>query len=76
MKSIQQNSYTDEIPKVTTVSPPITIQDQAADADLAKYMNRSYWEQKKMNQSPASPSAPSPMPQLVIMNTTSAKVSN
>uniref|UniRef100_A0A1A9WKJ1 Hepatocyte growth factor-regulated tyrosine kinase substrate n=1 Tax=Glossina brevipalpis TaxID=37001 RepID=A0A1A9WKJ1_9MUSC len=31
--------------------------------DLEKYLNRSYWEQRKINDSPmASPSAPSPMP--------------
>lgn len=34
------------------------------DPDLAKYLNRSYWEQRKVSESPASPSAPSPMPQV------------
>lgn len=42
------------------------------DPDLAKYLNRSYWEQRKVNESPASPSAPSPMPQV----TTAPVISN
>lgn len=33
------------------------------DPELAKYMNRDYWEQRKVLESPASPSAPSPMSQ-------------
>ncbi|XP_055918152.1 hepatocyte growth factor-regulated tyrosine kinase substrate isoform X2 [Eupeodes corollae] len=43
------------------------------DPDLAKYLNRSYWEQRKVNESPASPSAPSPMPQVM---TTAPVISN
>lgn len=33
------------------------------DAELSKYLNRDYWEQRKVLDSPASPSAPSPMSQ-------------
>lgn len=34
-----------------------------SDPELAKYLNRDYWEQRKIIESPASPSAPSPMSQ-------------
>ncbi|XP_065355422.1 hepatocyte growth factor-regulated tyrosine kinase substrate [Calliphora vicina] len=38
-------------------------QPEETNPDLAKYLNRSYWEQRKVSESPmASPSAPSPMP--------------
>ncbi|XP_068141573.1 hepatocyte growth factor-regulated tyrosine kinase substrate [Drosophila tropicalis] len=37
--------------------------EESANPDLAKYLNRSYWEQRKISESSmASPSAPSPMP--------------
>ncbi|KAH8413509.1 hypothetical protein KR009_011864, partial [Drosophila setifemur] len=38
--------------------------EEAGNPELAKYMNRSYWEQRKISESSsmASPSAPSPMP--------------
>lgn len=42
---------------------PKEYQQEETNPDLAKYLNRSYWEQRKVNESPlASPSAPSPMP--------------
>ncbi|XP_070070566.1 hepatocyte growth factor-regulated tyrosine kinase substrate isoform X1 [Drosophila takahashii] len=38
--------------------------EEANNPELAKYLNRSYWEQRKISESSsmASPSAPSPMP--------------
>ncbi|XP_017075795.2 hepatocyte growth factor-regulated tyrosine kinase substrate [Drosophila eugracilis] len=38
--------------------------EEATNPELAKYLNRSYWEQRKISESSsmASPSAPSPMP--------------
>lgn len=35
--------------------------DDVNDPELAKYLNRDYWEQKRMSENIASPSAPSPM---------------
>ena len=40
---------------------PSPADESASDPELAKYLNRSYWEQRKTTDSPASPSAPSPM---------------
>ncbi|XP_017858286.1 PREDICTED: hepatocyte growth factor-regulated tyrosine kinase substrate [Drosophila arizonae] len=39
-------------------------QQEESNPELAKYLNRSYWEQRKISESSsmASPSAPSPMP--------------
>lgn len=41
----------------------LSLDDNPADPELAKYLNRDYWESRKTNESPASPSAPSPMAQ-------------
>lgn len=38
-------------------------EQHGGDPELAKYMNRDYWEQRKVLELPASPSAPSPMSQ-------------
>ncbi|KAM7351445.1 hepatocyte growth factor regulated tyrosine kinase substrate [Cochliomyia hominivorax] len=46
-------------------APPASKEPQVEETnpELAKYLNRSYWEQRKVSDSPmASPSAPSPMP--------------
>uniref|UniRef100_A0A1I8MHY3 Hepatocyte growth factor-regulated tyrosine kinase substrate n=1 Tax=Musca domestica TaxID=7370 RepID=A0A1I8MHY3_MUSDO len=55
---MQQRSPSPEAPPA-----PKEPQPEETNPDLAKYLNRSYWEQRKGNESPmASPSAPSPMP--------------
>ncbi|XP_013112639.1 hepatocyte growth factor-regulated tyrosine kinase substrate isoform X2 [Stomoxys calcitrans] len=55
---MQQRSPSPEAPPA-----PKEPQPEETNPDLAKYLNRSYWEQRKVNDSPlASPSAPSPMP--------------
>lgn len=43
---------------------PVQQQQEESNPELAKYLNRSYWEQRKISESSsmASPSAPSPMP--------------
>ncbi|XP_037958388.1 hepatocyte growth factor-regulated tyrosine kinase substrate isoform X2 [Teleopsis dalmanni] len=42
---------------------PTVLQQEETNPDLAKYLNRNYWEHRKVSDSPvASPSAPSPMP--------------
>uniref|UniRef100_A0A1A9V889 Hepatocyte growth factor-regulated tyrosine kinase substrate n=1 Tax=Glossina austeni TaxID=7395 RepID=A0A1A9V889_GLOAU len=53
----QQRSPSPEAPS----APKETVEEN--NPDLEKYLNRSYWEQRKISDSPmASPSAPSPMP--------------
>ncbi|XP_020806039.1 hepatocyte growth factor-regulated tyrosine kinase substrate isoform X3 [Drosophila serrata] len=59
---MQQRSPSPEAPSV-----PKEFQQPAEETtnpELAKYLNRSYWEQRKISESSsmASPSAPSPMP--------------
>ncbi|XP_023296466.2 hepatocyte growth factor-regulated tyrosine kinase substrate [Lucilia cuprina] len=55
---LQQRTPSPEAPPV-----PKEPQTEETNPDLAKYLNRSYWEQRKVSDSPmASPSAPSPMP--------------
>lgn len=41
----------------------LTLDENPSDPELAKYLNRDYWESRKTTDSPASPSAPSPMAQ-------------
>ncbi|KAJ6650133.1 Hepatocyte growth factor-regulated tyrosine kinase substrate, partial [Pseudolycoriella hygida] len=41
----------------------LSLDDNVSDPELAKYLNRDYWESRKTAESPASPSAPSPMTQ-------------
>lgn len=41
----------------------LSLDDNPSDPELAKYLNRDYWESRKTTESPASPSAPSPMAQ-------------
>lgn len=41
----------------------LSLDDNPSDPELAKYLNRDYWESRKITESPASPSAPSPMAQ-------------
>lgn len=59
---MQQRSPSPEAPQ------PVVAQQQQqqeeSNPELAKYLNRSYWEQRKISESSsmASPSAPSPMP--------------
>ncbi|TMW51259.1 hypothetical protein DOY81_003645 [Sarcophaga bullata] len=55
---LQQRSPSPEAPPVSKDSI-----SEETNPELAKYLNRSYWEQRKVSDSPmASPSAPSPMP--------------
>lgn len=60
---LMQRSPSPEAPPAP-VNSSLTFEDTPADPELAKYLNRSYWEQRKTTESPASPSAPSPMPQI------------
>lgn len=53
-----QKSPSPEIPL-----PQLSLDDNPSDPELAKYLNRDYWESRKTTESPASPSAPSPMAQ-------------
>ncbi|XP_034128410.1 hepatocyte growth factor-regulated tyrosine kinase substrate isoform X2 [Drosophila guanche] len=57
---MQQRSPSPEAPQ----APKEYQQEEATNPELAKYLNRSYWEQRKISESSsmASPSAPSPMP--------------
>ncbi|XP_033236293.1 hepatocyte growth factor-regulated tyrosine kinase substrate isoform X2 [Drosophila pseudoobscura] len=57
---MQQRSPSPEAPP----APKEYQQEEASNPELAKYLNRSYWEQRKISESSsmASPSAPSPMP--------------
>ncbi|XP_058446473.1 hepatocyte growth factor-regulated tyrosine kinase substrate isoform X2 [Malaya genurostris] len=41
---------------------PSPVEEIPSDPELARYLNRNYWEQRQAADSPASPSAPSPMP--------------
>lgn len=41
---------------------PSPVEEPPTDPELARYLNRNYWEQRQLADSPASPSAPSPMP--------------
>lgn len=54
-----QKSPSPEIPQMAQLS----LDDNPSDPELAKYLNRDYWESRKTTESPASPSAPSPMAQ-------------
>lgn len=47
-------------PEVTKPKSPSPV-EETNDPELARYLNRSYWENRKTTDSPASPSAPSPM---------------
>lgn len=46
---------------------PVEI-ETPSDPELARYLNRNYWENRQIAETPASPSAPSPMPSSIIMN--------
>lgn len=46
-----------------TLAPLQTMDEPQSDPELSKYLNRDFWEQRKTLESPASPSAPSPMSQ-------------
>ncbi|KAH8267432.1 hypothetical protein KR018_001929, partial [Drosophila ironensis] len=63
---MQQRSPSPEAPPAPQQLPqqPQGHMEEASNPELAKYLNRSYWEQRKISESSsmASPSAPSPMP--------------
>ncbi|XP_062125822.1 hepatocyte growth factor-regulated tyrosine kinase substrate isoform X2 [Drosophila sulfurigaster albostrigata] len=61
---MQQRSPSPEAPPVQAQVAVQQQQQEESNPDLAKYLNRSYWEQRKISESSvmASPSAPSPMP--------------
>lgn len=61
----QPKSPTPEAPIASSQSSSLAMDDTPTDPELAKYLNRDYWEHRKTTESPASPSAPSPMPQPV-----------
>lgn len=63
--SQQPKSPTPDAPIASSQSSSIAMDDTPTDPELAKYLNRDYWEQRKNIESPASPSAPSPMPQAI-----------
>lgn len=56
-----RRSYIPKSPSPEPVRSPSPAEEPASDPELARYLNRSYWEQRQ-NADPASPSAPSPMP--------------
>lgn len=60
---MQQSSPGPEAPQSVAVQQQQQQQEES-NPELAKYLNRSYWEQRKISESSsmASPSAPSPMP--------------
>lgn len=47
-------------PEPLRKSPSPVEPDATSDPELARYLNRSYWENRKTTDSPTSPSAPSP----------------
>ncbi|KAH8403023.1 hypothetical protein KR222_003165, partial [Zaprionus bogoriensis] len=61
---MQQRSPSPEVPQPVAVQQQQHQQQEESNPELAKYLNRSYWEQRKISEtsSMASPSAPSPMP--------------
>ncbi|KAG5675178.1 hypothetical protein PVAND_005103 [Polypedilum vanderplanki] len=64
-------------PKASSPPPPLNLQDSQrspspepetpSDPELARYLNRSYWEQRQVQET-TSPSAPSPMPSSISLN--------
>lgn len=57
--------------KVRTSSPP----EEECDPELARYLNRSYWENRQNEEEHSSPSAPtslsSPMPVVTVKQVSS-----
>ncbi|XP_055593123.1 hepatocyte growth factor-regulated tyrosine kinase substrate isoform X2 [Uranotaenia lowii] len=62
-KRLTATTSTYKAPEPTKVQrSPSPVEEPPTDPELARYLNRSYWEQRQAADSPASPSAPSPMP--------------
>lgn len=57
------NGSSKALPPSTPTMTTVADGSEHGDPEMAKYMNRDYWEQRKVLESPASPSAPSPMSQ-------------
>jgi hepatocyte growth factor-regulated tyrosine kinase substrate len=49
-------------------SPSPVEPETPSDPELARYLNRGYWENRQVAETPASPSAPSPMPSSISVN--------
>lgn len=49
-------------------SPSPVEPETPSDPELARYLNRNYWENRQIGEAPASPSAPSPMPSSISVN--------
>lgn len=49
-------------------SPSPVEPETPSDPELARYLNRGYWENRQIGEAPASPSAPSPMPSSISVN--------
>lgn len=47
---------------------PSPVEPETPDPELARYLNRGYWENRQVAETPASPSAPSPMPSSISLN--------
>lgn len=65
-ESKKQQSFRRTYPKSPSPEPrrspsPVEV-ETPSDPELARYLNRGYWEQRQTAEAPASPSAPSPMP--------------
>ncbi|XP_055371544.1 hepatocyte growth factor-regulated tyrosine kinase substrate [Condylostylus longicornis] len=71
-KAMSFKPYKIEEPSSPKFSSSFESEEQVSDPELAKYLNRNFWEQKKSAAAvaPASPSAPSPMPQQIVSNIT------
>lgn len=68
----QQQSFHRTYPKSPSPelrrSPSPVQPETPSDPELARYLNRGYWENRQVAETPASPSAPSPMPSSISLN--------
>lgn len=54
-------------PELRRTPSPVEL-ETPSDPELARYLNRGYWENRQVGETPASPSAPSPMPSSISLN--------
>ncbi|CRL02557.1 CLUMA_CG015832, isoform A [Clunio marinus] len=71
-ESKKQQTFVRTYPKSPSpemrLSPTPVEPETPSDPELARYLNRGYWENRQINENPASPSAPSPMASSIILN--------
>lgn len=71
-ESKKQHSFHRTYPKSPSLelrrSPSPVEPETPSDPELARYLNRGYWENRQNAETPASPSAPSPMPSSISLN--------